>query len=192
MEQKRFSPWRVTLILAVSLALGLMIVQQAAIPVRKRVAERYIARGDAYMLTLDFDVAESEYKKALQFDPTNSLAAQDVRIAHVAPVDIAVTRGFFEANHKTDVLSKLDVAEKIYTDPKEALQVGVTFYTNKDYVYARYPLEQAVRLDSSYPEAWHYLALTYEQLARFDSSYSTKANQALAKQNLLTPKYLGL
>jgi len=181
---------RVVGIIVVSAVLAVLLAYEVVTPIRQAVSTRFVDRGDTYMVSLEFDQAKAEYREALRYDAQNGLASQRLSLAEVAPADIAQAKGFYQEKGVASVIQKLDKAQQSYTDPKQAVLGGLYFYTNKDYVYARYPLEQAVQLDPGYPDAWNYLALTYQQLAKLDPSYEAKATEAFRRRDTLTPKYL--
>ncbi|MBU6389161.1 tetratricopeptide repeat protein [Patescibacteria group bacterium] len=189
-DQVRFSRKRSLFILVVAMVLAVLAAWQIIAPIKERVSERYVQRGDTYMAAQDYETAQEEYRKALTVNPRNATAADRLRVAQKAETDIAAVRSFFEAHKIDPVLQKLDQATKPYGSPKYALVAGVRFYQDHDFVYAQYPLQQAVRLDPQYPEAWHYLGLVYTELATFDASYQAKAAAAIKKQNDLSPMYL--
>jgi Tfp pilus assembly protein PilF len=176
-------------ILLVGLALGGLLVLEIATPIRERIADRYVERGDSYLVSQDFDVATEQYDKALSYDKNNQDAKNGQKLAALGPVDIAKLKDFYEQNRVDSVLSKLALASQNFTDAKQALQVGVNFYADHDYAYARYPMEKAVSIDPGYPEAWHYLGQTYQKLAQWDSSYTAKATDAFKHRDELTPNY---
>jgi Tfp pilus assembly protein PilF len=181
---------RAFLIVLVGLLLGVLLILEISIPFRQKIAERHVERGDVYLVAQDFDQAALEYRQALSYDSSNQPAIQKEKLARKGGTDIAVLKDFYEEHFVTAVLSNLAIAQKEYEKPKESLEAGVSFYEKGEYVYARYPLERAVRLDPEYPEAWHYLGLTYQELSKEDSSYSQKAAEALEKRDQLTPRYL--
>jgi Tfp pilus assembly protein PilF len=92
---------------------------------------------------------------------------------------------------RADVVTKIDAATFPHASPKEALAAGIAYVLAGEYVYARYPLELATSLDGNYPEALHFLALTYDALAEFDETYREKAAEVREKRDLLTPKWIG-
>lgn len=179
-------------ILAVGILLAGVILWQLSQPVKVKVSERFTERGDGYFVAQNFEQAEEEYHKALRYNPENSTAKQNLDLATKAEVDIAAAADFFTQHGVAEVGEKLAVAKKGYTNPKEALKVGVEFFNNGELRFARYPLERAVQLDPDYPEAWHYLALTYQEYAKNDAQYKQQAEDAFKKRDSLTPKYLNL
>ena len=183
-------PARTLAILGIGAILIAILINQAAGPVRHALANRYLARGDAAFLSEKYDKANREYKKALHYNPVLTEAETNEVYAAEAPTDIAKARPFFEEHQAIDVLKKLDKATAPYDDPKEALKVGVEFFKAGAFVYARYPIERAVQLDSQYPEALHYLSQTYEKLAEFDASFRDKALDAARRRDAITPNYL--
>ena len=68
--------------------------------------------------------------------------------------------------------------------PKDAVALGLKYLAQGDFAYARYPLEQAIQLDPNYPEAWHYLAQTYQELAKYDIAVNA-ITPATAKTRIL-------
>jgi Tfp pilus assembly protein PilF len=184
--------WQGLLAIAIGVGLIALLMYELTGPVRTLVGERFVRRGDQYLAAQDFSEAETQYAEALRYDPGNTIATRRKLIADKAPTDIAIAADFFQQHGVAAPLQKLARAQQTYADPKEALAVGAQFYDMGEIVYAQYPLKRAVQLDPEYAEAWHYLALTYADLAKTDASYQDKADQALARQNALTPKYLKL
>jgi len=166
-------------------------VWQGVIPIRIAVAKRYVTRGDSYFVHQQFDLAEQEYQSALKYDGKLTEASTREAIAANASTDIAAARPLFVELGQTDEVNAIDQATVAYTDPQKALAGGVAFYNNAQYALARYPLEKAVQLDPNYPEAWNYLALTYDQLAQSNATFQAKAKDARTKRDALTPKYIG-
>ena len=186
----KFSKARSFSIFVVGLALGLVVLWQLVQPVRTVIANRYIVRGDTYMNTQDFDLASGEYAQALKIDPDNSLAQSRMQLAKEGPVNIAALLPYYQAQGIGNIVSAIEAAEQPYTDPKKALQAGANLYASDEFDLAQYPMQEAVKLDPGYPEAWNYLGLDYQQLASYNSSYTAKAKQAFTKRDNLTPDYL--
>ena len=184
------SPRRLTLIGLVSIALAALLVWEIAVPIRASLAQRFLARGDTYLKEQEFDAAAAEYRKALSYEPSDFHIKSRLDLAKKAPTDIAAAAGFYQENHIQPVLDKLAKAQKHYADSKQALQAGVDLYQAKDFSYAQYPIKRALQLDPGYPEAWHYLGLTYQELAKIDPSFKQKADEAFHQRDLLTPAYL--
>ena len=185
-----FSKRRTAFIFFIAALLAIFISWQIIIPVRQDVSARYVQRGDAYLSAQEFDSAQKEFQQAISYDSTNQTAKERLEIAKKSLTDIALVGDFYRQQQITAVVQKLDTAQKMYSTPKQALQAGVLFYQNHDFVYAQYPLQRAIELDPGYPEAWHYLSLTYQELTKADPTIQAKADAALKKQNELTAKYL--
>jgi len=181
---------RSLLIVILSLVLAVLLLGELTAPFKRFIADRYRERGDSYLISLQYDQARSQYETALHYNSGDTLAVSHKHLADVAPSDIAQAKSFFVEHQVKAVLDKLNVAQAGYSDPKQALQVGANFYTAKDFVYAQYPLQRAVQLDPEYTEAWHYLLLDYQELAKIDAQYKTKADEAQKRQDDLSPKYL--
>lgn len=177
-------------ILLLGVALLGVIMNHFLSPLRQTLSDRFVSRGDAYMRSLDFPAAEVEYHKAVSYVSGNSVALSRQRYAAVSQTNIADARPLFEELHVQSVLVTLDQAQAEFKDPKEALREGVLLYTQKEYVYAQYPLQKAVQLDPEYPEAWHYLGLTYQKLGEIDPNYQVKSREAFRKRDSLSPAYI--
>jgi Tfp pilus assembly protein PilF len=184
--------WRALLSFIVSLILIIIGLYQLGAPFRKDLAQRFLSRGDTYLASLQYDQAEHEYTKALSYDKTLTVVTEHMALANEAPTDIAKLRNFFAQKGVNDVVSEIDKAQQPYENPKDALTAGVAYYEKGLFVYAQYPLQKSTSLDSAYPEAWHYLALTYDELAKQNATFVQKAKDARTKRDLLTPKYLNL
>jgi tetratricopeptide (TPR) repeat protein len=185
-------PKRSALIFFLSTVVVVLLLLQAATPFRRSISQRYTARGDSYMKEQEFDLAVTEYQRALRYDGNNAEAQSHLTLAQKAPVDIAVAKDFFVQNHVQSVLDRLALAQKPYTDPKEALRVGAQLYQDKEFVYAQYPIQRALLLDADYPEAWQYLSLVDVELGKFDKAYVEKGKAAARRRDALTPKFLNI
>lgn len=181
---------RAVIILIVGAILGFLLFQQAATPIRQKVSDRFVIRGDSYVLSQDFAEAEAEYEKALAYNPENQIAKRQLDLTKKGETDIAVLRDFYVAHGAATIVDRIDASSKQYSDPKEAVAAGIAWYQKGESLYAQYPLQQAVELDPGYPEAWHYLGLVYQDLALHDEAYKEKAEEAWKTRDLLTPKYL--
>lgn len=190
MVPKKYSALRSLLILALGLCAALLLAWQVAQPLRPALSDRYLSRGDSFLEAQDYGDARAQYAVALRYNPDNALAKAHDAIAAAMPTDPAKGEQFYLARGVQSVTNRLAAAQKQYSTPKEALQAGVTLYVGHDYGYARYPLERAVSLDPGYAEAWNYLGLNYQELAKVDASFAEKARQALAKRDSITTRYL--
>jgi len=184
-----FSTRRSCLVLILAFALLILVLSQLLIPVRHWAGQRFLARGDTLLAAQKFDEAQEEYKRAWHTDGNNSEARGREVLAREALTDIAQARDFFQQRGDTVMVAKIDQATEPYATPKEALSVGVQFMEKGEYSLARYPLQLATELDPEYPEAWHYLGLTYEKLALLDANYRVKAQEAMTRRDALTAKW---
>ena len=160
------------------------------VPIKSSLSARYLAKGDTLFIDQDYLDAVVEYSRALSYEPNNEVAAHNRQMAEAASTDIVRAKPFFEAHGVNDVLAKLAEAEVAYPTPKAALTEGVKLYTAGEFAYAQYPLLRAVHLDPAYPEAWHYLGLTYVELGKLDPRYAKKALGVFERRDTLTPKYV--
>ena len=160
------------------------------VPIKSSLSARYLAKGDTLFVDQDYLDAVVEYSRALSYEPNNEVAAHNRQMAEAASTDVVRAKPFFEAHGVNDVLVKLAEAEVAYPTPKAALTEGVKLYTAGEFAYAQYPLQRAVHLDPSYPEAWNYLGLTYEELGKIDVEYTKMAVEVFKKRDSLTPKYI--
>jgi tetratricopeptide (TPR) repeat protein len=189
-REVHISKRRGIVIILLSLALLAVIINHFLSPLRQSLSDRFVSRGDSYMQSLDFPSAAKEYHKAVSYVSSNNEAATRERYASIAQVDIAAAKPLFEELHIDNVLNILDQAQANFPNPKEALKEGVLLYSEKKYVYAQYSLQKAIQLDPEYPEAWHYLGLTYQKLGEIDPDYQNKSLAAFRKRDALTPTYL--
>ena len=187
----RLSARRSAAALLVGTILLVVLLMTASAPLHRIIAERYRTRGDLAIAALNFDQAEQDYQRAVQLDGRNLLASERLHLANSAEADIAAARPLFVELNQNDVVTKIDAATASFPDPKTAAAEGLRLYNVNDFRFARYPLETAVRLDPGYPEAWHYLALTYDKLAVYDATYRDKAATARANRDRLTPRWIG-
>jgi tetratricopeptide (TPR) repeat protein len=185
-----YSIRRAIIIILVSLGLALALLHQLIQPIHRKLAERFVTRGDQFFALQDFAHADNEYKEALTYDPHNQIALANKQLANAAKTDIAIAQPFFEAHHITDVVDRITRAKGPFTTPKDALEEGVLLYNQGFYTYAQYSLQQAVESDLSYPEAWNYVGLNDIKLADIDPIFKEKATKAFARRDALTPKYL--
>ena len=184
--------WRAVLIIALTAGLCVLLAVEVLTPFRKVLANRYLLRGDSYFTSQQYDQAQNEYSKALSVNPDLQEASTRRALAETAATDPAGARSFFVDHNVTPVLQRLTEAQQAFTDPKAALSEGVTLYAEGQYSYAQYSLQTAVKLDPGYSEAWNYLALTYQQLAKQNADYRQKEADAENTRDRLTSKYLTL
>ena len=169
MESKDLvSPRRALTAGGVALLLVLLLATNVAWRVRQKVAQRYLERGDVYLTELEYASAVKEYQSALHADPSSQIAISQLHLAQIAPVDIAQAVDFFQQHNVQSVLTKLAEAKQPFNSAPAALKEGLTLYSGQQFVYAQYPLQEAVKIDPGFPEAWHYLGLTYQELAKID------------------------
>lgn len=187
---KRFSWVRSLFILLVALILGVLVLFQLLHPYLLRLSDRYLARGDSYLVLQDYGSALNEYDKALEYNPNNTLVKSHQILAKLAPTDPAVARNFYRSKGAKAVNEQLDAALKDFPSALEALKAGLVFYDRGEFALAQYPLQKAVKLDPEYPEAWNYLGLTYQKLASLDHNLEKKALEAFKKRDELTPNYI--
>lgn len=180
---------RAILAISIGVVLGGVVAWQVIEPVKGTIAERFRLRGDTYLVEQNYDQAISEYQKSLHYNSQNQVASHNLQLAEQGSTDPATLKEFFSEHNQTEEVKKIEAAQTLYTNPKEALAAGVTLYEQKDFAFARYPLERAVALDPQYPEAWNYLGLDYQELAKENASFRAKAAAAWAKRDSLTPKY---
>ena len=186
----RLTTHRAVAIFIVALSLLYLLTQAALVPLRRLLADRYLAKGNALFIDQDYQDAVKQYDKALSYEPNDELAAHNRQMAEAASTDIAQAKPFFQAQGVGDVLIRLAEAQVAYSTPKIALTEGVKLYTAREFSYAQYPLLRAVQLDPGYAEAWHYLGLTDQELGKLNGVYVGKALEAFAKRDALTPKYI--
>lgn len=183
------APWQGIVAMLAGVGCLVLIGLQLAPPLRQELSARFLHRGDQLMLQQEYEGAAQEYRRAARYDGQNAAAKERERMAQAAPYDMAVAGEFYRERGVAAVTERLDRALAQYSTPKEAAEAGLAFYGAKEYVYAQYPLERAVKLDPQYAEAWHYLGLTYRELAKENARYQKMASEALAKRDGLTLKY---
>ena len=182
--------WRSLTALGLTVALLLLATPFVLKPVKLKLAERYESRGDTYFSRLQFKDAEGEYRQALQYDPQRVGSVNSLRMAQLSESDLKAGLPFFKAHNITEVVNLLNDATMPYPTPKESLEEGVKLFSVGRFAYARYPLERAVLLDPEYPEAWNYLGLTYQELAKEEPGMKGKAEEAFNKRDSLTVIYI--
>lgn len=152
---------------------------------------RYTVKGSEQLAALKFSDASATFTRALNLNPENRDAESQLKLAKSGETDIAELRNYLVSHNREDIVAKIDASTENFATPKEAVASGISFFLAGEYVYARYPFERALSLDANYPEALHYLALTYDNLAEFDASYREKAAELRVKRDSLTPKWIG-
>lgn len=188
MVPEAYSFRRSVVIITVTVLVCALVGWQLVTWARPFLATRYTERGIAYVKAQQFSQARAEFERAESFGDSSAHAWKEK--ASQAPTDPRILTTEWTAWGITAVTEKLHQATQPFATPKQALTAGVALYDAGEFAYARYPLEQAVTLDSEFPEAWHYLGLTYDSLAALDSSYTAKAQEARVKRDALTSRYL--
>jgi tetratricopeptide (TPR) repeat protein len=189
-ESPRFGKLRVSLIFLI-FALILGLIGWKITPIfLNHISQRFDQRGDTLLLSQDYPSAVMEYQKALKYNPQDSYAKQQLVLAQSLPTDPLAGESFFTKNGDSEMVTKIQAATKAYSDPKEALQVGANLYANQDYAFAQYPLALAVKLDPGFSQAWNYLGLDYQELAKLNPLFAKKAQAAFATRDNLTVQYI--
>lgn len=173
------------------MALLVLVLWQAVSPVQHLMSSRYTTKGSEQLAALKFTDASATFTRALNLNPENHDAKSQLELAKAGETDIAELRSYLVSHNRDDVVAKIDASTENFATPKEAVATGISYFLAGEYVYARYPFEKALSLDGNYPEALHYLALTYDKLAEFDASYREKAAELRVKRDSLTPRWIG-
>jgi tetratricopeptide (TPR) repeat protein len=156
-------------------------------------ATRYVSQGKVKLTALDTTGALNSFTRAVSLERENVGEAEDLlKLTTEGRADIAVLRDYLAANGRSDVVAQIDAATRKFQTPKEALTAGIAYYLAGEYQYARYPLEAALEQDPNYPEALHYLALTYDTYTQLDQTYAAEAEYLRKKRDTLSPRWLGL
>lgn len=185
-----FSWQRCVVIGILSLILLFVLSTRLTLPYNQRLSQRFLDRGDTYLIAREFEESIKQYEKALKNNSDNALARERLKLARQASLDIAALRDFYAEKGVREMVDKIDLSTQAYSTPKAALTAGVRFYEDRDYVFAQYPLRRALKLDSGYPEAWHYLGLTYREMAKIEPEYNKQAEEAWQKRDQLTTRYI--
>ena len=189
--REKYSWSRALAIVVVGLVLGVVLVWQIIQPLRPLVAQRYVTRGDSYLISQEFSEAQGQYREALKFEPSDTTATEHLALATKGPANPALLKNFYTQNNVLSQLNRLSTAQASFSNPKLALEAGAGLYNAQDYAYAQYPLQTAVSMDPQYAEAWDWLAKDYGKLAKIDSDYTSKQKAAETTRDSLTTQYLG-
>ncbi len=187
---KKFSKRRATLIILVGLALPVLIAYQLGLPIRSWASDRFVQRGNAYLAARQYDQAQSEYRRAIRVYEPNTVAKTNLDVAMQAVTDPRAARQFFAEHGNTALVRMIDEATAQFPTPKSALTKAVELAGVGEYALARYPVEEAIRMDSRYPEAWNQASIIYDKLAEVEASYRTKASTARSARDALSPAWL--
>ncbi len=182
--------WRVALIISCTVGIAILSSILVIKPVQQRIADRYAVRADADFVAGQYAQAQANYTKSLSYNPELESARTNRALAEQASTNPNAALSFFAQHNAVIQLGQLQEAMQQFADPKQALIEGVKLYQAGSFSYAQYPLKKATELDPQYAEAWNYLGLTYQELAKVDSSFTERATSAFAARDHLTSKYL--
>lgn len=147
-----------------------------------RDAATYLKRADAYLETLDFERAITDYSKAIELDAKLDQAylGRGLALGRQGAIDegIADLTTYIERNPKSSLAytkrgvrhiwkrdferAEADLEQAIALDPNNAEahdDLGVVLANRRDYAGAARHFETTIRLDASYQKAYHNLAL---------------------------------
>lgn len=185
----RFSTRRSCAILLIGGIIIFIIAYEAVQPLRRHIASRYLLQGDVAFASLRFDDAAAAYNSALSYNKNLTEARERRALAEIAPADIAQARPLLSKLGASEYVARIDEATEPYATAPEAYVTGVHFYEQGEYGLARYALERATSLDVRYPDAWHYLYLSYDKLAAEHVEYRAKAEAAKEQRDRLTARW---
>lgn len=184
-----FSAKRSCAVIVIAGIVIFILVLEVLQPIKLSLANRYVNRGNSYFLSHNFERAEQEYSKALKYNSKHATALHRQAIADQAQVDMAAARSTFIELNDPESVAQIDQATQVFKSAPEALLAGVQLFQSAQYNLARYPLAQAVQLDPGYPEAWHYLYLTYAELGALNADFAKEEEAAKAQRDLLSPRW---
>ncbi len=140
---------------------------------RVKDAEAYVNRGIELYNQSDFINAITEFEKALELDPGNSLATKWQENAFTAMVEL----------QKTKYKKKQQMAGKV----SDLMKQGVSYYSKGKYSKAESKFNEVLEIDPNNQEAKQYLQLSQnarktkaQDMVRKAQAYEAKSNYAKA------------
>jgi Tfp pilus assembly protein PilF len=183
-----FSKPRTIVIFVVAFALLGLAAWQTIEFLKPQLAKRYINRGTTYLQSQNYDAALTEFTKAEKAHSPE--AANWIDLTLKAKTDPKILESYWEQWHIDSVTRLISEASGPFNTPKEALTEGIKLYATSNAPYAQYAVDEALKLDPAYREAFQYRYLVYTELAKENKKYRDLAVEARKKRDSLTSLYL--
>lgn len=165
-------------------------------PICASFSEKYIARGDNYLMQKKYLSADLEYEKAHSLS-NNQKAIDRRELTKKCARNILEMRDMLSEKNN---IALLNLFSEVNTVPKvesEAVKKSKELIEKNEYQLAIIPALTAIEMDQNYRDAWLYLGIAnlksaqYLELKQDDRDYYlSNAKNALNKAKEIDPQYI--
>lgn len=164
-------------------------------PVRQSLSDKYVERGDNYLLQKKYLQAELEFTKAV-FIKKSDFAKSRIELSTDASREILSLAPFFREKRVDSQIDLFEEALDIENNATEAVKKSKSMIENGEYQLAVIPAERATTMEKAYRDGWVYLGIANLKCAQFlqvseedKYYYRTEAEKALLKAKDIDPSF---
>lgn len=165
-------------------------------PICASFSEKYIARGDNYLMQKKYLSADLEYEKAHSLS-NNQKAVDRRELTEKCARNILEMKDMLSEKNN---IALLNLFSEVNTVPKvesEAVKKSKELIEKNEYQLAIIPALTAIEMDQNYRDAWLYLGIANLKSAQFlelkqddRDYYLSNAKNALNKAKEIDPQYI--
>lgn len=189
-SSKNFTKWLLIVLV------GLIFIHLTTLPVRRKLSNYFVEKGDKMLLENRYLSADLAYEKALFLSSRNKAAKERRKLVFSAATNITTLADYWREQKENEKINLLAKAQSVPYSETDAVRLSRNFLEQNQPQLAILPAKTATEMDPAYRDAWLYLGLanlrsaaTLELTTETRQVYLSAAKSALERARSLDKTY---